>query len=510
MVSTAFATVPSPHRSDPQASDPTLVWQRVLSLLKLKTGEAHFDTYLRATRGLVYDPSASVIRVAAANPFHVPWLEGKLSSTIHTAVAEIVGGPVRVEFVTDTAAPPSGQQRRQRPAPLLASLELPSVPTDDPVRRPQDEFLNPPAQRPRGAISTAGGSRLNARYTFDSFVVGQSNRLAHAASLAIVDHPGTAYNPLFLYGGVGLGKTHLLHAIGQAVAAKGSDVVYVSSETFTNELIESIRQHHTDDFRLKFRNARVLLIDDVQFIAGKERTEEEFFHTFNAIHEAGGQIVLSSDRPPRAMTILEDRLRSRFEWGLIADIQPPDYETRIAILRSKLAGPVLGAVPSDVVDFIAQKVQSNIRELEGSLNRLLAHARHMQQPVTVELAARALHDLVSPGPSGRGATPMAILTAVARYFGVKTDDLKGKARHKQIVVPRHIAMYLLREDGHMSTPEVGRLLNRDHTTVLHGMKQVAGDIARDGPSRASVRGVREVVAGGAIQMPTLRDGGESE
>jgi chromosomal replication initiator protein len=253
----------------------------------------------------------------------------------------------------------------------------------------------------------------------------------------------------------------------------------------------------------------VLLIDDVQFIAGKERTEEEFFHTFNAIHESAGQIVLSSDRPPRAMTILEDRLRSRFEWGLIADIQPPDYETRIAILRSKLMGPMLGAVPSDVVDFIAQKVQSNIRELEGSLNRLLAHARHMQQPVTVDLAARALHDLVSPGPAGRGVLPAAILLAVSRYFGVKADDLKGKARHKHIVVPRQIAMYLLREDAHLSTPEVGRLLNRDHTTVLHGLKQVAGDIARDGPSRASVRGVREVVAGGATQMPTLRDDAES-
>ena len=513
MVNTAFATAPSAPRSDPQATDPSLVWQRVLSLLKLNTGGTHFDTYLRGTRGMAYAPGASVIRVAAANPFHVPWLEGKLSSSIHTAVAEIVGGPVRVEFVTDAAAPPNGHpQRRQRPAPLLAPLETPAAPTDDSVSRPRQDVLqlNSIAPRPRGVTPTGGGSPLNARYTFDSFVVGQSNRLAHAASLAIVDHPGSAYNPLFLYGGVGLGKTHLLHAIGQAVAATGADVIYVSSETFTNELIESIRQHHTDDFRLKFRSARVLLIDDVQFIAGKERTEEEFFHTFNAIHESGGQIVLSSDRPPRAMTILEDRLRSRFEWGLIADIQPPDYETRIAILRSKLMGPVLGAVPSEVVDFIAQKVQSNIRELEGSLNRLLAYARHMQQPVTVELAARALHDLVSPGPSGRGATPMSILTAVARYFGVKTDDLKGRARNKQIVVPRHIAMYLLREDAHLSTPEVGRLLNRDHTTVLHGMKQVAGDIARDGPSRAAVRGVREVVAGGVIQMPTLRDGGEAE
>jgi chromosomal replication initiator protein len=495
MVMSAFATEPAPG-SDPQALDPTQVWQRALSRLQLNTGAAHFDTYLRGTRGLVYDPGTSVLRVAAANPFHVPWLEGKLSSAIHTAIAEVVGAPVRIEFVTDAAAPSASQQRRQRPAPLLGPLD---------VKLQAD---SPPATSPRPTASAGGSGAFNARYTFSNFVVGQSNRLAHAASLAIVDHPGIAYNPLFLYGGVGLGKTHLLHAIGHAVAAKGADVVYVTSETFTNELIEAIRQHRTDDFRLKFRNARVLLIDDVQFIAGKERTEEEFFHTFNAIHESGGQIVLTSDRPPRAMTILEDRLRSRFEWGLTADVQPPDYETRIAILRSKLAGSIVGAVPSDVIDFIAQKIQSNIRELEGSLNRLMAYARHLQQPVTLELAARALHDLVAPGPSGRGATPAAILTAVARYFGVNADELKGKARHKQIVAPRHIAMYLLREDGHLSTPEVGRLLNRDHTTVLHGMKQVASDIARDGPSRAAVRGVREVVAGGAIEVPTQRVGSE--
>jgi chromosomal replication initiator protein len=485
MVMSAIATVAAP-RSEPQSSDPGQVWQRVLSRLQLGTGAAHFDTYLRGTRGLAYDSGASVIQVAAANPFHIPWLEGKLSSAIHTVVADVIGGPVRVEFVSDAAAQAVGRPRRQRPAPLLAPLDVPPTPAESPSHRP----------RPLAQAGTA--SSFNPRYTFANFVVGPSNRLAHAASLAIVDHPGDAYNPLFLYGGVGLGKTHMLHAIGHAVAASGADVVYVTCETFTNELIESIRQHRTDDFRVKFRHARVLLIDDVQFISGKERTEEEFFHTFNAIHEAGGQIVLSSDRPPRAMTILEDRLRSRFEWGLIADIQPPDYETRIAILRSKMAGPIVGAVPSDVIDFIAQKVQSNIRELEGSLNRLFAYARHLQKPVTVELAAQALHDLVAPGPSGRGATPLAILTAVARYFGIKADDLKGKARHKHIVGPRQVAMYLLREDGHLSTPEVGRLLNRDHTTVLHGMKQIANDIARDGPSRAAVRGVREVVDGGAM------------
>jgi chromosomal replication initiator protein len=429
---------------------------------------------------VAYDPGASVMRVAVANPFHVPWLDGKLSSLIHTVVAELVGAPVRVEFCPGHESATRSEPRppRQRAAPLLAQLEH-------------------AVARSEAKPSAAAGSPLNARYTFETFVVGQSNRLAHAASLAVVDHPGDAYNPLFLYGGVGLGKTHLLHAIGHAMAARGGDTIYVSSETFTNELIESIRQHRTDDFRLKYRNTRVLLIDDVQFIAGKERTEEEFFHTFNAIHEAGGHIVLSSDRPPRAMTILEDRLRSRFEWGLIADIQAPDYETRIAILRSKLSGVSLGSVPSDVLDFIAQKIQSNIRELEGCLNRLLAQARHMQQPVTVDLAARALHDLLAPGPSGASVTPAAILLAVGRFYGINADELKGKSRHKRVVEPRQIAMFLLREDAHMSTPDIGRLLNRDHTTVLHAVKQIVTDIARDGPSRAAVRGIREVIHGAA-------------
>jgi chromosomal replication initiator protein len=473
-------------RFDAQVTDANQLWQRVLSRLKLHAEQAHYDTYLRNTRGVAYDPGASVIRVTVANPFHVPWLEGKLSALIHTVVADLVGAPVRVEFCAgaDPTDRVDGRQPRPRPAPLLAQLE---------------QFV--PVARPRTPAPAHAGSPLNARYTFDSFVVGQSNRLAHAASMAVVERPANAYNPLFLYGGVGLGKTHLLHAIGHAVVAQGLEVIYVSSETFTNELIESIRQHRTDDFRLKYRGARVLLIDDVQFIAGKERTEEEFFHTFNAIHEGGGQIVLSSDRPPRAMTILEDRLRSRFEWGLIADIQPPDYETRIAILRSKLSGFMIGAVPSDVIDFIAEKVQSNIRELEGSLNRLLAQARHMQQPVTVDLAARALHDLVSPGATGRTVTPSAIMLAVGRYYGINADDLKGRSRHKQIVGPRQIAMYLLREDAHLSTPDIGRLLDRDHTTVLHALKQITGDIARDGPSRAAVRGIREVISVGRVELP---------
>jgi chromosomal replication initiator protein len=489
----------APFVTENPAESPNQLWQRVLSRLQLHAERAHFDTYLRGTRGVAYDPGASVIRVSVSNPFHVPWLEGKLSPLIHSVVADLLSSPVRVEFCPGQGTSPPVQIRpARRPAPVLAQLEAPGLRT--PLLPPQDQ-----ASRIRTNGHVFAGSPLNARYTFDSFVVGQSNRLAHAASMAVVDRPGTAYNPLFLYGGVGLGKTHLLHAIGHAVQATGSDVIYVSSETFTNELIESIRQRRTDAFRLKYRTARVLLIDDVQFIAGKESTEEEVFHTFNAIHESGGQIVLSSDRAPRAMAILEDRLRSRFEWGLTADVQAPDYETRIAILRSKLSSVVVGVVPSDVLDFIADKVQSNIRELEGSLNRLLAYARHMQQPVTVELAARVLHDLVAPGATGRKVTPTAILFAVGRYYGVNSDELKGKSRHKHVVGPRQIAMYLLREDAHLSTPDIGRVLNRDHTTVLHAVKLIKGDIARDGPSRAAVRGVREVIAAGTIEVPTARD-----
>lgn len=470
------------------------LWSAVLARLQLDTSPAHFSTYLRDTAGVSYDPEASLLRVAASNPFHVPWLEGRFSSDVHVAVAEIAGAPIRVEFVAQAASRRAGPGR-QPPRPAQAPMDLfPETP--DVLAREQQPSRTSVTRDNTSSVSErrSSGSPLNPRYTFDAFVVGQSSQLTHAASLAVADEPGRAYNPLFLYGGVGLGKTHLLHAIGHRVLAQGLPVVYVSSETFTNEMVEAIRQHRMDDFRAKYRRTVLLLIDDVQFIAGKERTEEEFFHTFNAIHEAGGQIVLSSDRPPRAMTVLEDRLRSRFEWGLITDLQLPDFETRVAILRSKLGAAPSVAVPSEVLDFMAQRVQSNIRELEGGLNRLLACARHLRQPVTVDLAASALRDLMDTGPSGPTITPEAILEAVSRYFGVPVEQIKGKARNKNIVVPRQLAMYLLREDAHLSTPDIGRLLNRDHTTILHGANLVATDIARHGPSRSCVRGVREVLA----------------
>jgi chromosomal replication initiator protein len=337
------------------------------------------------------------------------------------------------------------------------------------------------------------GSPLNPRYTFGTYVVGSGNQLAHAAAEAVAETPGERYNPLFVHGGVGLGKTHLLHAIGNAVAERNLEVLYVSSETFTNDLIDSIRDHRTDDFRQKYRRCSALLIDDIQFIAGREKTQEEFFHTFNAIHEAGGQIVLSSDRHPTEIPTIESRLRSRFEWGLIADIQRPDLETRIAILRSKLNGRH-NAVPGEVLEFIAHKAQSNIRELEGSLNRVLAYAQLHQASFSVDLAAAALQ-VVDSAKSGRSVPAAeAVLQAVSRYYGVSLADIRGKQRDQRVVRPRQLAMYLLRHDGQLSTPDVGRLLGgRDHTTVMHGASKIDTLLQRDHQLRGDLLAVRELL-----------------
>jgi chromosomal replication initiator protein len=351
----------------------------------------------------------------------------------------------------------------------------------------------PAAPSAVAASSSAGrpvALGLNPKYTFDDFVIGASNHFAHAAALRVAETPARSYNPLFIYGQAGLGKTHLLHAIGHAVLERGMSVVYVSSETFTNELIESIREHRTDDFRARYRRANILMIDDIQFIASKERTQEEFFHTFNAIHESGGQIILTSDKTPKAIPTLEDRLRSRFEMGLIADVQAPDLETRIAILRTKVNGRA--EISNEALELIAQRVQSNIRELEGSLNRVLAYASLHGRPMSVELVGEALADLVTPAAVNR--EPDGIIEAVGRYYGVSLEDLRGKARNKTIIAPRHLAMYLLREDGRLSFPQIGSLLGgRDHSSVLHACEKIAGEIERNGPARNDARAVRDLL-----------------
>ena len=333
-------------------------------------------------------------------------------------------------------------------------------------------------------------NRLNPRYTFDAFIVGNSNRLAHAASLAVAEAPGESYNPLFLYGGVGLGKTHLLHAIGHQGVHTGLAVLYVSSEQFTNEIVNAIRYRTTEEFRAKYRSVDILLVDDIQFIAGKESTEEEFFHTFNSLHEMSKQIVICSDRPPKAIVSLEERLRSRFEWGLIADIQPPDLETRMAILRVK-ADLLRYRVPDDIIAYIAGRVQTNIRELEGCLNRLMAYQQLHRTDLTMEVARAAMSSLGNDARESR-LTSMQIAEAVAEYYHISLDAMCGKQRDKHIVTPRQIAMYLMRQETQASLLEIGQLFGgRDHSTVLHACEKIERDVNLNPALRREIVAIRE-------------------
>ncbi|MBC7765409.1 MAG: chromosomal replication initiator protein DnaA [Hyphomonadaceae bacterium] len=321
---------------------------------------------------------------------------------------------------------------------------------------------------------------LNPKYTFDTFVVGNSNRFAHAAALAVAEAPARAYNPLFLHGVAGLGKTHLMHAIGHHILEQNpeSKVVYVSSESFTNELINSIKDDKNQEFRNKYRNVDVLLVDDIQFIAGKESTQEEFFHTFNTLHGANKQIILTSDRSPKEINTLEERLRSRFEWGLIGDIQTPDLETRIAILKKKAQSKNLD-IPDEIFTNIASKVKSNIRELEGALNQIIAFSAVIKQQITLDLVDEALKDYLK-GQEKKNITPQYILQMVANHFSLTIEDLKSAKRNKAISYPRQISMYLMRELTTVSLPKIGELLgNRDHTTVMHGTSRIEEDIRND-------------------------------
>jgi len=333
-------------------------------------------------------------------------------------------------------------------------------------------------------------NRLNPRYTFDAFIVGGSNRLAHAASLAVAEAPGESYNPLFLYGGVGLGKTHLLHAIGHQGVQTGLAVLYVSSEQFTNEIINAIRYRTTEEFRAKYRSVDILLVDDIQFIAGKESTEEEFFHTFNSLYEMSKQIVICSDRPPKAIVSLEERLRSRFEWGLIADIQPPDLETRMAILRVK-ADLLHYRVPDDIIAYIAGRVQTNIRELEGCLNRLMAYQQLHRTDLTIDVARAAMSSLGNDTRESH-LSSRQIAEAVAEYYHISFDAMCGKQRDKYIVMPRQIAMYLIRQETQASLLEIGQLFGgRDHSTVLHACEKIDRTIHLNPTLRREIIAIRE-------------------
>jgi len=425
--------------------NPQRLWQAALGELELKMARATFDTWLRDTHCIGVENGCTLV-IGVKNGFAVEWLDNRLYPVVKRTLARLTGDETEARFVVWDA------KQTDNGTPVIFQEE--SVTPQNPPRDPG----------------------LNGDYSFESFVVGPSNRLAQAASLAVAESPARAYNPLFIHGGVGLGKTHLLHAIGHHCYLKGMQVLYITSETFTNGLIESIRMHTTEQFREKYRTADVLLVDDIQFIAGKESTQEEFFHTFNALRDNGRQIVLSSDRVPKAMVTLEERLRSRFEWGLIVDIQPPDYETRMAILQSK-AERIDVEVPNDLLSYIATNIESNIRELEGALNRVLAMSRLTNLPLDKQVAERALADLLPNHPE---VSAEDIVKAVGDFFSVTPEELRSSRRTRRIAQPRQIAMYLMREETDASLPQIGAELGgRDHTTVLYGYERVRARLEQD-------------------------------
>ncbi|HEX9495796.1 MAG TPA: chromosomal replication initiator protein DnaA [Candidatus Limnocylindria bacterium] len=459
------------------------LWRAALGELQLAMPKANYDTWFKET--YVVSEEDDVFCIGVPNAFAREWLDNKYRSQVRSSLQRLVGRTVDVRFITvpGGAAPAAGSG--QRPAnPGQNQPGQASGTAVTPVAPPSERRTD---QSPVTAI-------LNPRYTFATFVVGSNNRLAHAAALSVAERPGHSYNPLFVYGGSGLGKTHLMHAIGHAVLSRHPKkrVAYATSEKFTNEFINSIRGQKSEEFRERYRRIDVLLIDDIQFIAGKEGTQEEFFHTFNAIHEEGKQIILSSDRPPKAIPQLEDRLRSRFEWGLIADISAPDLETRIAILRAKAEAANV-AVPPPVIDFLAQRIVSNIRELEGALTRIVAYATLNQVSVTTELAQTMLQNILY-NPRRQSLSPERIVETVAKYYGVPSDQLRGKARDKQIVLPRQIAMYLMREETESPLLRIGEALGgRDHSTILHGCEKIEREMSENDDFRRDINSLRELL-----------------
>ena len=454
------------------------IWSQVQEELRFQLAKRTYDMWLKNTS--VVSADGSIFRIGVPSKLAKDWLEDRFSGLIQETLQAVTGSEVDVDFVIS----PTGH----RPPGLTSDPGEPAHENGHENGRENG--------RENGAdireVEPIIGSDLNVRFKFSSFVVGHNSQFAHAAAKAVAEAPGDSYNPLFLYGGVGLGKTHLMHAIGHEVHDRfpRKRVVYLTSEQFTNEVISSIATARMGEFRHKYRTVDVLLIDDVQFLAGKDRTKEEFFHTFNALHEINKQIVISSDRPPKEIPTLEDRLRSRFEWGLIADIQSPDFETRLAILHSKLGGHT-SLVPEDVLNFIAHKVQRNIRELEGALTRVQAFAAVHQRPVDEEEAARLLADII-PAGTRKPINLERIQMLVADFYNVTLDDMKSKRRDKHIVFPRQVAMFLVREETPSSLPAIGKAFGgRDHTTAMHSIEKIANELKEDERLRYEVAAIRE-------------------
>ena len=456
----------APSESNPQPSDrsratgspsATQIWRDALNHLRRVVPAPSFETWFAETCAI--ESRGGVLRVGVASDFAREALTTQFYPAIADALTSAAGRRLEIEFVVQAREP----EAAARP---LKGTEPPPVGRSRPVLTPH--------------------------YTFDTYIVGRSNRLAHAAAVAVSERPGRAYNPLFIYGGVGLGKTHLLHAIGH-VTAPQLQTLYLSTEAYTNEFVTALREHSMERFRQKFRNVDVLLIDDIQFIYRGEQTQEEFFHTFDALHSQNKQIVISSDVSPKLLTSLEERLRSRFEWGLIVDIAPPDVETRLAILRSRAEREGL-TVPEEVLLLIAHRVQDNIRQLEGALNRVAALARLYRQPISREIAGEALNAITAT-PRSAVPLPSVVLDAVAQCTNIPVDALTSSRREKQVAYARHLAMYLLRDIGHQSYAQIGRLLGgRDHTTVLHGFRRIEKLLDTDPDVRRDLMEIRAAIA----------------
>lgn len=435
-------------------------WDEIIHKLKIEHGlsDVSFKTWIAPLE--IYDVTDSVVNILVPLKASVDYISKKYSLPFQVCIAEVTGKEYEVIFI--------------------AAEDYTSL-----------SSYKEDTHKKKNKIDIFEQANLNPKYTFDTFVVGGNNNFAHAASLAVAESPGEIYNPLFLYGGVGLGKTHLMHSVAHFILEKDPTkrVLYVTSETFTNELIDALKNGKTSGgnetamtaFREKYRNIDVLLIDDIQFIIGKESTQEEFFHTFNHLHSAGKHIIISSDKPPKDIETLEARLRTRFEWGLIADISSPDYETRMAILRKKeeLDGLQRFHIPNEVMQYIATNVTSNIRELEGSLNKLIALHKLKNQDINIMLASEALKDIVSPNES-RQITPELILNIVSEHFSLTIQDLKGGKRSSSVTIPRQIAMYLCREMTDTPLKSIGIILGgRDHSTISHGIEKIADDLRYD-------------------------------
>ena len=506
------------------------IWQTTIERLQTKVQPAVFTTWFQGTAAISFQDGVFIVRVPTT--FAKAHLEGRFIDLIRSILAEVAGSPVDVRFVVSKEAPGHGSEEAGQIAPVshkrsyrlpknrLASLQqeksrldaslignssgaaqsrpvTPRQSTADEqgkdgydVQAEQRAQQHYTASAQPGLLPLNGEGVLNPRYTFSAFIMGKSNQLAHAASLAVAENPGQVYNPLFFYGGVGLGKTHLLHAIGHVGEASGLAVLYVTSEKFTNEIINAIRFQKTEEFRAKYRQIDILLVDDIQFIAGKESTEEEFFHTFNTLHSANKQIVVTSDRPPKAIHSLQDRLRSRFEWGLLADIQPPEYEHRLAILRSK-AESLRFAIPPSVIEYIARPECSSVRELEGALNRVIAYATLHDAALSVSLAAQALEHIYNESNKPSSTLTVAeVLEGVCAYYNVDIDRMRSKQREREIAWPRQVAMYLMRQETTASLLQIGSELGgRDHTTIMHGWEKVQTEITNNDRVRREVAAV---------------------